>query len=335
MRRERLHSDSRRQHRLRIDIAPWRGRLQQLGPAQKRGQSHDTSGECAKELDRWSCDTEGRCNRDDLGRIAGLMQKQDDPLGHLLQRVAEYGLEIDSVVPADERKDFYDLSVAEWNTYAAGAHGLAMIHNTGMTYERLRPAGTPVGEGRGMASGPVSFMQIVNTMTETVKQGGVRRGANMGILAVAHPDILRFIHAKNDQKSLTNFNISVTVSDKFLRAVENNEWFQTEFEGKPWDRPIFDPQVNNGEGGDYSYKGQVPPSPGMVFAPDIWRRIIESTHRWAEPGIIFIDNVNRNNPLRNSMGLTKASNPCVTGETLIFTGDGIYTALELFNLQTE
>ncbi len=193
----------------------------------------------------------------------------------------------------------------------------ALIHQsgggTGMTYERLRPAGTPVGEGRGVASGPVSFMQIVNTMTETVKQGGVRRGANMGILAVAHPDILRFIHAKNDQKSLTNFNISVTVTDKFLRAVENNEWLQTEFEGKPWERPVFDPKASNsegGEGGEYTYNGQTPPKPGMVFAPDIWQRIIASTHRWAEPGIIFIDNVNRHNPLMNSMGLKKASNPC-------------------------
>ncbi|HKX32547.1 MAG TPA: adenosylcobalamin-dependent ribonucleoside-diphosphate reductase, partial [Blastocatellia bacterium] len=190
----------------------------------------------------------------------------------------------------------------------------ALIHQsgggTGMTYELLRPAGTPVGEGRGIASGPVSFMQIVNTMTETVKQGGVRRGANMGILAVAHPDILRFIHAKNDQKSLTNFNISVTVSDRFLRAVENNEWFQTEFNGEPWDRAIFDPKANQGEGGEYTHQGQPPPKPGMVFAPDIWRRIIESTHRWAEPGIIFIDNVNRHNPLRDSMGLKKASNPC-------------------------
>lgn len=190
----------------------------------------------------------------------------------------------------------------------------ALIHQsgggTGMTYELLRPAGTPVGEGRGMASGPVSFMQIVNTMTETVKQGGVRRGANMGILAVAHPDILRFIHAKNDQKSLTNFNISVTVSDKFLRAVENNEWFQTEFQGEAWDRAVFDPKANNGEGGDYTYDGQQPPQPGWVYAPDIWQRIISSTHRWAEPGIIFIDNVNRHNPLRQSMGLKKASNPC-------------------------
>ena len=190
----------------------------------------------------------------------------------------------------------------------------ALIHQsgggTGMTYELLRPAGTPVGEGRGMASGPVSFMQIVNTMTETVKQGGVRRGANMGILAVAHPDILRFIHAKNDQKSLTNFNISVTISDKFLRAVENEEWFQTEFNGEPWGRPIHDPKANNGAGGDYTYLGEAPPRPGLVYAPDIWGRIISSTHRWAEPGIIFIDNVNRHNPLRNSMGLKKASNPC-------------------------
>lgn len=190
----------------------------------------------------------------------------------------------------------------------------ALIHQsgggTGMTYELLRPSGTPVGEGRGIASGPVSFMQIVNTMTETVKQGGVRRGANMGILAVQHPDILRFIHAKNDQKSLTNFNISVTVSDKFLNAVENNEWFQTEFEGKPWTEPIFDPKANSGAGGDYAYEGMEPPQPGMVFAPDIWKRIISSTHRWAEPGIIFIDNVNRHNPLRNSMGAKRASNPC-------------------------
>jgi ribonucleoside-diphosphate reductase alpha chain len=190
----------------------------------------------------------------------------------------------------------------------------ALIHQsgggTGMTYELLRPAGTPVGEGRGIASGPVSFMQIVNTMTETVKQGGVRRGANMGILAVEHPDILRFIHAKNDQKSLTNFNISVTVSDKFLRAVENNEWFQTEFGGQPWTEAVFDPKADNGQGGPYTYNDQEPPQPGLVYAPDIWQRIIASTHRWAEPGIIFIDNVNRHNPLRNSMGPKRASNPC-------------------------
>ncbi|MCV4783021.1 hypothetical protein OFM36_26595, partial [Escherichia coli] len=91
------------------------------------------------------------------------------------------------------------------------ASRVAIIHQTGggtgMTYEFLRPAGAMVNSTRGVASGPVSFMNIVNQTTEVVKQGGVRRGANMGILSINHPDILRFIHAKNDQTSLTNFNI--------------------------------------------------------------------------------------------------------------------------------
>src|ERR1043166_4764099 len=125
------------------------------------------------------------------------------------------------------------------------AQNVAIIHQTGggtgMTYEFLRPAGAMVQSTRGVASGPVSFMNIVNQTTEVVKQGGVRRGANMGILAVSHPDVLRFIHAKNDQTSLTNFNISVTVTDLFMDAVDRGTWFQTEFKGEPWIQPIFDP----------------------------------------------------------------------------------------------
>ncbi len=199
------------------------------------------------------------------------------------------------------------------------ARWCALVHQsgggTGMTYELLRPAGASVGGGRGIASGPVSFMEIVNTMTETVKQGGVRRGANMGIMSCKHPDLLRFIHAKNNQGSLTNFNISVTVTDDFLRAVEGNQWFQLEFDGEPWTEPVWDPKANDGAGGVYTYNGTEPPRSGMVYAPDIWNRIISSTHRWAEPGIIFIDNVNRHNPLRNSMGPKRASNPC--GEQML------------------
>ena len=84
-------------------------------------------------------------------------------------------------------------------------------------------------------------MNIVNQVTEVVKQGGVRRGANMGMMRVTHPDILRFIHAKNDQHSLVNFNISVNVTDEFLAAVDNNEWFQLEFNNQPWTSPIYDP----------------------------------------------------------------------------------------------
>src|SRR5690349_17479555 len=126
----------------------------------------------------------------------------------------------------------------------------AIIHQTGggtgFTFEKLRPSGAMVSSTHGVASGPVSFMNIFNTTTDTVKQGGVRRGANMGMMRVTHPDVLRFIHAKNDQHSLTNFNISVNVTDKFLDAVEKNEWYQLEFKGEGWNDPIFDP-VRDGE----------------------------------------------------------------------------------------
>ncbi len=215
------------------------------------------------------------------------------------------------------------------------AQNVAIIHQTGggtgMTYEFLRPAGSMVNSTRGVASGPVSFMNIVNQTTEVVKQGGVRRGANMGILNVKHPDILRFIHAKNDQSSLTNFNISVTVTDAFMDAVDRGVWFQTEFEEEPWTQPVFDAATGN----DYvlyrrpdnsiviftdklAYEtldlsdctAEEPPMPGMVFAPDIWNRIIASAHKYAEPGIIFIDEVNRHNHMMASMGPIYACNPC-------------------------
>jgi len=215
------------------------------------------------------------------------------------------------------------------------AQNVAIIHQTGggtgMTYEFLRPAGSMVNSTRGVASGPVSFMNIVNQTTEVVKQGGVRRGANMGILAVTHPDILRFIHAKNDQTSLTNFNISVTVTDLFMDAVDSGVWFHTEFDGEPWMQPIFDPATGSDyvvyrrpDGTTATFADKLafetadlsdctieePPMAGMVYAPDIWNRIIASAHKYAEPGIIFIDEVNRHNHMMKSMGPIYACNPC-------------------------
>ena len=215
------------------------------------------------------------------------------------------------------------------------AKSAATIHQTGggtgMTYEFIRPMGAMVNSTRGVASGPVSFMNIVNTMTEVVKQGGVRRGANMGMMRVTHPDVLRFIHAKNDQHSLTNFNISVNVTDKFMKAVDNKEWFQTDFKGESWTQPIFDPLTGtdyaiyrrpNGETVTFADKLafetadlsdctiEQPPATGMIYASDIWNRIIASAHKYAEPGIAFIDQVNRHNHMMNSMGPIFASNPC-------------------------
>src|SRR5688572_1098053 len=220
------------------------------------------------------------------------------------------------------------------------AQNVAIIHQTGggtgMTYEFLRPAGSMVNSTRGVASGPVSFMNIVNQTTEVVKQGGVRRGANMGIISVKHPDILRFIHAKNDQTSLTNFNISVTVSDLFLDAVDSGKWFHTEFKEATWSEPVFDPLTGadyvvyrRPDGSTVTFADkqafgnadltdctiEQPPLPGMVFAPDIWNRIIASAHQYAEPGIIFIDEVNRHNHMMASMGPIFACNPC--GEQML------------------
>lgn len=224
------------------------------------------------------------------------------------------------------------------------AQNVAIIHQTGggtgMTYEFLRPAGSMVNSTRGVASGPVSFMNIVNGTTEVVKQGGVRRGANMGILSVKHPDILRFIHAKNDQHSLTNFNISVTVTDDFMKAVDAKVWFQTEFEDKPWDQTAFDAVTGadyvvyrRPDGSTATFADKLafetadlsdctienPPAPGLVYAPDIWNRIIASAHKYAEPGIIFIDEVNRHNHLMSSMGRIYACNPC--GEQQLHFGN--------------
>src|SRR3990172_5971676 len=215
------------------------------------------------------------------------------------------------------------------------AKAAATIHQTGggtgITYEFLRPAGAMVSSTRGVASGPVSFMNIVNQVTDVVKQGGVRRGANMGMMRVTHPDVLRFIHAKNDQHSLTNFNISVNVTDKFLRAVDNLEWFQLEFIGESWTEPIYDPVTEadyvvfrrpDGSVLSFCDRGaflatdlsdcmiEEPPRPGMVYAPDVWNRIGASAHKYAEPGIAFIDEVNRHNHMMKSMGPIYSCNPC-------------------------
>jgi ribonucleoside-diphosphate reductase alpha chain len=221
----------------------------------------------------------------------------------------------------------------------------AIIHQTGggtgMSYEFLRPAGAIVNSARGDASGPVSFMSIVNQVTDVVKQGGVRRGANMSMMRVTHPDILRFIHAKNDQMTLVNFNLSVNVTDDFLKAVDNNEWFQLSFAEQPWTKPIFDPVTQNTYAVYYDKRDYDtatadtglrpvtlcdrevftsrdmnelvkvdPPAPGMIYAPDIWNRIVASAHKYAEPGVAFIDQVNRHNHMMNSMGPIFSCNPC-------------------------
>src|SRR5512146_316680 len=173
---------------------------------------------------------------------------------------------------------------------------MALIHQsgggTGFSFSRLRPKGSMVRSTTGVASGPVSFMKLYDASTDAVKQGGTRRGANMGILRVDHPDIMEFITCKEDLTQVTNFNISVAVTRKFMDAVKA---------GTAYD--LIDPAT-----------GKVA---GALDARTVWDRMILGAWRTGEPGVFFVDEANRYNPVPH-LGDYEATNPCVTGDTLVY-----------------
>ncbi len=204
----------------------------------------------------------------------------------------------------------------------------ALIQQTGggngFSFSRLRPKDSMVKTSAGRATGPVGFLRGYDHAFGEVAQGGSRRGANMGVLRIDHPDVEEFIECKTNENQITNFNISVGITDAFMRAVKNDEDWELRYpdlhEVKEHN---FDGTLEQAEAAGIkiqSYK--------KVRARDLFNKIVKQAHHNGEPGMLFLDAANRDNPVPHLYPL-ESTNPCVTGDTLIYTDQGLRRADEL------
>ncbi len=207
------------------------------------------------------------------------------PLGQL---AACFVLQIDDDMGRSESGIFQTLRNAALIQQTGGGNGFS--------FSRLRPKGAIVKSSNGQATGPVGFLRVYDQAFGEIAQGGSRRGANMCVLRCDHPDVREFITCKTSESNITNFNISVGITDKFMRAVEADGDFDLL---NPQDRSIWE----------------------TVRAREIFDLIVKQAHHNGEPGVLFLDAANRQNPVPHLYEL-ESTNPCVTGETLVATPNG-------------
>jgi len=198
----------------------------------------------------------------------------------------------------------------------------ALIQQTGggngFSFSRLRPKGALVKSSAGQATGPVGFLRVYDNAFGEIAQGGSRRGANMGVLRVDHPDVEEFITCKTDENAITNFNISVGITDDFMRAVEADE---------DWD--LVFPDVASSGNRKFSGTIEQARAAGIplrthktVRARDLFNKIVRQAHHNGEPGMLFLDAANRSNPVPHLYAL-ESTNPCFIGSTRIATHRGL------------
>lgn len=206
----------------------------------------------------------------------------------------------------------------------------ALIQQTGggngFSFSRLRPAGAMVQTSAGNATGPVGFLKVYDHAFGEIAQGGTRRGANMAVLRCDHPDVESFITCKINENQITNFNISVGITDAFMQAVrDDKDWALrfpdlTEMKQKGFNGTLEQAEAAGIKINTYK----------TVNARELFNKIVKQAHHNGEPGVLFLDAANRSNPVPHLYPL-EATNPCVTGDTLIYTENGLYRADELAN----